>query len=333
MRLATRLLLVLMTLLLATALSALGQEVESVRFGVVRVAASTVLRSRPNAAEVALLPLAPGLKLRWVEGQQRNGFVRVITEGGKQGWIPAAAVVIESQPSVLFAASPPCAATLELCPDTGCSQPNSKHALFDQTKRHIPTQSTPVTLTFPDLEALQEQASNLVNQGLELSAADRAKLSNLHVSSGTVREGSLVKVIGFIAQGSDPHANSGESVNCRRTGVANNDFHISFAPRTGNDEFDGIVVEMIPQNRPANWSLPRLKSLKNSHRLLMVVGAIFYDNAHVVNADRENPLQGQPRRFSLWEIHPITQFRFCKKANNQCNPNNAGDWKALEDQE
>jgi hypothetical protein len=254
-----------------------------------------------------------------------------MTTRGIQGWIAVTSARLESQPpSLLAALSPPCAQTLGTCPDTGCSQPGSNHALFNETKRRPPLGNTPVALTVADFISLQEQANDLVDQGLELSATDRAKLTNLQTPQGAVREGSLVKVIGFIAQGLDPHANSGESVNCRRTEEKSNDFHISFVERSGQDEFDGIVVEMIPQGRPPNWTLARLKSLKQSGRLVIVVGAIFYDNAHVVNADRENPLPGQPRRFSLWEIHPITRFFVCKKANNTCNPNAGSDWTALE---
>jgi len=310
--------------------TAFGQEVETVRFGVVRVTQSTVIRNRPLATGAPVLPVTPGSRLRWVEGQVKNGFVRVIATGGKQGWISSSAVQIESQPQALLAAAPPCKPTLAACPDTGCSQPGSKHAIFDQTKRRVPPLTVPTALTFADLKSLQEQADTLVDEGVELSAADRAKLTNLQISQGTVHEGSLVRLIGFIAKGLDPHPNSGESVNCRRTEVASNDFHISFAERPDQDEFDGIVVEMIPQNRPALWTLSRLKTLKTQHRLIKVVGAIFYDNGHVVNSDRDNPLQGQPKRFSLWEVHPIVQFFVCQKTNNQCNPDTQSDWKALE---
>jgi hypothetical protein len=319
----------LFTLWIVVIQTALGQEAESVRFGVVRVTQSTVLRDRPIVTGTALLPLTPGSRLRWIEGEVKNGFVRVITTGGRQGWVASSAIQLESQPQALLAAAPPCKPTLAACV-AGCSQPGSKHALFDQLKRRVPQSSVPIPVTFADFKTLQEQADARVDEGIELSAVDRAKLTNLQISQGTVHEGSVVRLIGFIAQGLDPHANTGESVNCRLPQEQNNDFHISFAERSNQDEFDGIVVEMIPQNRPANWSLSRLKALKTQKRLLMVVGAIFYDNGHVVNSDRENPLQGQPKRFSLWEIHPIVQFFSCKKANNQCNPDNQSDWKALE---
>lgn len=325
-------LLTLLSVSLMIVPNAVSQEAESVRFGMVRTLRTTALRNKPATTATRTSSLAPGLRLRWIEGQSKNGFIRVMTTRGQQGWIRATTAEVESRPPVLLAAAPPCAQTLDSCPENGCSQPGSKHALFNETKRRIPTESVPVALTFADFESLQEQANDLVDQGLDLSAADRAKLTNLHVSQGTVHEGSLVRLVGFIAKGLDPHPNTGESVNCRRTEVPSNDFHISFARRSVLDEFDGIVVEMIPQDRPINWTISRLKNLKQQQRKLMVVGAIFYDNAHVVNSDRDNPISHQPKRFSLWEIHPITQFFVCKKTNNQCNPNTASDWKRLEDQ-
>jgi len=316
---------------LAVTPNVLAQERESVRFGEVSTAQSTTLRSKPGTSgQVVLAQLAAGERLRWVEGVTKNGFFRVMTSRGRQGWIPVAAAHIERQVPVLLGASPPCATTLTVCPNRGCSQAGSTHALFNQTKRRAPLGTTPIALTFADFLNIQEQANVLVDQGLDLSAADRAKLKNLHVANGVVREGSLVRTVGFIAQGLDPHANSGESVNCRRTEQASNDFHISLVERAGQNEFDGIVVEMIPQQRPAKWTLTRLKNLKQQGRLVMIVGALFYDNDHVVNADPDNPLPGEPRRSSLWEIHRITRFFSCVKANNNCNPTKPSDWKALE---
>ena len=217
-----------------------------------------------------------------------------------------------------------------MCPINGCSPPDSAHGLFNQTKRRFPGTGTPRLLSFADFDSIQTQATSLVGQGVDLPATERNKLQNLQVSQGTVREGSLIMISGFIAQGLDPHPNSGESVNCRRTAVADNDFHISLAARADQDEFAGIVIEMIPQNRPAGWTLAKLKTLKTQGRRVLVLGALFYDNAHVVNADPENPLSGQPRRFSLWEVHPITGFFICQKADNSCNPAVPGDWIPLE---
>jgi len=168
-----------------------------------------------------------------------------------------------------------------------------------------------------------------------VTQAERDLLVNLRVTTGTVREGRLVKVGGFLAAGLEPHANtSGESVNCRFTQSANNDFHISIVENTGEDEFKGIVVEMIPQGRSADWTLAKLRSVRQQGKRVLVVGALFYDNIHMVNDDPNHPIGGQPKRVSLWEVHPIARFFICTKANDNCSVSSIGatsGWKRLED--
>ena len=126
-----------------------------------------------------------------------------------------------------------------------------------------------------------------------------------------------------------PHPNTGESVNCNLRGAANNDFHIPISNDPGNTDFQGIVVEMIPQNRPDEWSLANLTTVETNQQLVMVTGQLFYDNLHHVNGDANSPKGGQPHRFALWEVHPLTQFMVCTKPDNSCDPNQAEDWIAL----
>jgi hypothetical protein len=316
---------------LSMAAGAQAQEDESVQLGVVETTGPTQLRVRPSGTAAVALTLPARTRLAWVAGQRRNGFVRVLTRRGPQGWVSEASTrLVSPPPSLLLETSPPCAPNLTTCPVNGCSSSSSAHGLFNRTKRRFPGTATARPLSFADFDSIQTQATNLVGQAVDLTSADRNRLQHLQVSQGTVREGSLVMISGFIAQGLEPHANSGESVNCRRTAVADNDFHISLAARANQDEFAGIVVEMIPQDRPAGWTLSKLKTLKTQGRRVLVIGALFYDNAHVVNDDPENPLQGQPRRFSIWEVHPITKFLVCRKANNACTPSTPSDWLPLE---
>lgn len=310
-----------------------AQEDESVRFGVVQTKRQVELRVKPSDAAPVIVMIPARTRLGWVAGQSKNGFVRVIIHRGAQGWVPTAAAQLLRQPpsqASLMAGAVSCAPNLLACPVTGCSAPNSAHGLFNRIKRRIPGSGAALPLSFADFGGLQEQSTGLVGQGEELPAAVRSTLSNLHVSQGTVQEGSLVRVTGFIAQGLDPHANRGESVNCNRTAVADNDFHISLAASLDQDEFVGIVVEMVPQDRPAEWTLAKLKSIKDQGKRVLVVGAIFYDNAHVVNADPENPLAGQPKRFSLWEVHPIKRFFVCGRVDNNCSIASTVDWVPLE---
>ena len=65
-------------------------------------------------------------------------------------------------------------------------------------------------------------------------------------------------------------------------------------------EFEGIVVEMIPQDRPAKWTSKNVDKLRR--KVLLLEGGLFYDNPHVANGDASNPIGGQPKRFTLWEF-------------------------------
>jgi len=147
-----------------------------------------------------------------------------------------------------------------------------------------------------------------------------------------VGEGDLAEIIGFIAvspANSRPHANaSGESVNCRLPGSENNDFHISLTPRPNGSEFEGIVVEMVPQERHENWTAAQLRRVQQARRMVRVRGQLFFDNHHKVNSDPQNNITNQPKRISLWEIHPVTEFDVCTTAT--CTADGAG-WQALEE--
>jgi hypothetical protein len=136
-----------------------------------------------------------------------------------------------------------------------------------------------------------------------------------------------VRLVAFLSDGT-PHPNTGESVNCNLKKEPNNDIHISVAETKNASEFEGIVVEMIPQDRPENWTSTEVDTLHG--KVLLIEGGLFYDNLHFANSDANNPMGGQPPRFSLWEIHPITSLKVCKKNTaSQCDPNRASDWKAF----
>src|SRR5207245_2897570 len=95
-----------------------------------------------------------------------------------------------------------------------------------------------------------------VGFGTELSAEDRKKIQRFVLPGGvTVGEGAFVQLIGFIAPDRNLKASGGESVNCRLTDPASNDIHIPIVEESDGTEFDSIVVEPIPQNRPAAWTV------------------------------------------------------------------------------
>jgi hypothetical protein len=49
-------------------------------------------------------------------------------------------------------------------------------------------------------------------------------------------------------------------------------------------------------------------------KVLLIEGGLFYDNLHFANGDASIPMPGRPKRFSLWEIHPVTSVKVCQKA-------------------
>jgi len=79
---------------------------------------------------------------------------------------------------------------------------------------------------------------------------------------------------------------------------------------------------------PTNWTSNKIDKLRG--KVLLIEGGLFYDNLHFANGDASNPIERQPKRFSLWEIHPVTSVKVCKKIKvSQCNPDHASDWSFL----
>jgi len=304
-----------------------------------------VLRSDSSGRSQRVALLQPNTKVTLLSPTPTNQYYHVRTVANQQGWViasglqvstakakakrslvrrPASVELEQHRPG---AAAAMCQPDLASCPVTGCAAPDSPHGLVNQLKRRVPTATSGTMLTFDDFSSLQDQASSLVGVDQELTADQRATLTGLTVASGTVSEGDVVALLGFLV--GVPHPNTGESVNCNLKGESNNDFHIPMSNDPSNSDFQGIVVEMIPQNRLDGWTLANLTQTESGQQLVLVTGALFYDNLHKVNGDPNNPERGQPHRFSLWEIHPVTAFLVCQKLDNSCDPAQAGDWAPL----
>jgi len=302
--------------------------------GKVTTTQKTALKTAPKASSAAVTMLAPNTDLRWVMGDHKGKYLRIMVPKGPSGWVLESEVRKVAEPdlsAIAFAATAqPCVdpKTLDACTTTkptGCSEPGSPHGLANQLKRTVPPEGTPTTVNFDTFSQLQSAAVELVDQSVEIPPAERDKIKSIETTEGTVGEGSRVRLVAFLSEGT-PHPNTGESVNCNLKKEANNDIHISVAETKNASEFEGIVVEMIPQDRPENWTSAEVDTLRG--KVLLIEGGLFYDNLHFANGDANNPIGGQPPRFSLWEIHPITSLKVCKKNTaSQCDPNRASDWK------
>lgn len=73
-----------------------------------------------------------------------------------------------------------------------------------------------------------------------------------------------------------------------------------------------------------------LNQIHDARLPVLVVGGLTYDNEHLVNGDSKHPKQGQPKRMSLWEIHPITEFFVCVNSDG-CDPSEQDAWIPLAD--
>jgi hypothetical protein len=305
-------------------------------FGKVTTNKKTALKAAPNAHAAAATTVDANTDLRWVMGHRKGKYVRVMIPKGASGWVLESDVNKVADADLagiaLEAQAQPCVSpqTLNACTTTkptGCSAAGSAHGLVNQLKRTVPPPGTPTTLTFETFSQLQSAAVELVDQAVEIPPAERDKIKSIETDAGTVGEGSRVRLVAFLSEGT-PHANSGESVNCNLKSEANNDIHVSVTETKNGSEFEGVVVEMIPQDRPANWTSSKVAKLRG--KVLLIEGGLFYDNLHFANGDASNPIGGQPKRFSLWEIHPVTSVKVCKKKTvSQCDPDQPSDWNAF----
>ena len=117
-------------------------------------------------------------------------------------------------------------------------------------------------------------------------------------------------------------------MNCRLTDAASNDIHIPIVEESDGTEFDSIVVEPIPQDRPAAWKVATFKQLQEDGRLLMIRGHLLFDNQHRVHDDPEDE-STEPKRFTTWEIHPVTELFECTRTANDCSATNKTQWKEI----
>ena len=128
---------------------------------------------------------------------------------------------------------------------------------------------------------------------------------------GKVSEGGLVGVTGFLHRAEN--GSNAESVNC--AGNDGRDIHLNInttRPQAGFNEWTGIVVAALPQLAIDGFSqkeraqvLSALQRVRNAKLRVLAVGGLTYDNEHQVNSDKNHPRGPNPKRMSLWEIHPV----------------------------
>src|SRR5216684_1388955 len=119
-----------------------------------------------------------------------------------------------------------------------------------------------------------------------------------------------------------------ESVNCG-THVANadtnHDIHISIVESPSQEECAGVVVEMVPHHRPPSWNADNVQAVADDQLPVRVTGQLMFDSSHTPCINGVGGA-GDPKRASLWEIHPVYKFELCPQGN--CSSETA--WIPLE---
>lgn len=184
-------------------------------------------------------------------------------------------------------------------------------------------------VTITDLTNLQKQV--VKNASINFGSAnkggrtkgpttDRAPLKRLG-------EGRLVTLKAFvlIARQEGP-----ESVNCKKdveSGAAFHDIHISLvASPDETDECASVVAEMSPHHRPDSWTHLNVEKVSRAKLPVRVTGQLYFDSSHFPCSGGQGAGAGNPKRVSLWEIHPIYKFEVCTAG---CD--GAGTWLSLDD--
>jgi hypothetical protein len=102
--------------------------------------------------------------------------------------------------------------------------------------------------------------------------------------------------------------------------------HISLvASRDVDDECSGVVAEMSPHHRPDVWTQENVEKVSKAKLLVRVTGQLYFDSSHFPCSGGQGAGEGNPKRVSLWEIHPIYKFEVCTA---DCD--GAGTWVALD---
>jgi hypothetical protein len=222
----------------------------------------------------------------------------------------------------------------------GIQGAGGKEADQNMAKNNFCAPGAPGSLTFTKLATLQSDVAqnnkinfgDLDNPGVHGPTADRTPLKDLG-------EGNLVQLSAFVLAAKQE---GGETVNCKTTFDNEpqkdlfHDIHISLVEtkdlvspankaQEAANECQGVVAEMIPHFRPPEWTAANVNKVAKEHLPVRVTGQLFFDSSHMPCASGK-PVRSNPKRISLWEIHPIYKFEVCT-----ANCDAASTWLSLEE--
>jgi hypothetical protein len=218
------------------------------------------------------------------------------------------------------------------CSATGSSDPSTergaREAAQNQAKNNFCASNPPVNIDFDVLNQLQQEAASVTTFGSDPQLPkDRSVLRQLSTKVGQIGEGTVVRLMAFVINSHPSNVGTGETVNCKQKPAESNDIHIVLGQNSNqDDECSSVTAEMSPHFRPNTWNANNMN--QNNARLFRFTGQLFFDASH-------KPCTGStgqnPKRSSLWEIHPVYGVEICGDSRNNCKVDSDQNWIALSD--
>lgn len=201
----------------------------------------------------------------------------------------------------------------------------------DSVKNNFCAAGSPQEITIEDLTKLQAQVekNSAINFGNENKGNKKKGPTTNRAALNSLGEGKLVTLKAYVLIA---RQEGGESVNCGKNvqdAALFHDIHISLVadvPTEATSECSGVVAEMSPHHRPDAWTQANVDKVSKAKLLVRVTGQLYFDSSHFPCANGEGAGEGNPKRVSLWEIHPIYKFEVCT-----ANCDGAGTWLALDE--
>jgi hypothetical protein len=184
----------------------------------------------------------------------------------------------------------------------------------------------PITIDYLTNLQKQVEANPAINFGSEDKGTRKKGPTTNRAPLKKLGEGTLVTLNAFVLIARQEGA---ESVNCEKNvpdAALFHDIHISLvASKDITSECAGVVAEMSPHHRPDSWTQENVDKVATAKLPVRVTGHLYFDSSHFPCANGQPAGEGNPKRVSLWEVHPIYKFEVCT-----ANCDGAGTWVTLD---
>jgi hypothetical protein len=213
----------------------------------------------------------------------------------------------------------------KICSIDGNAGDDVGKRLESNAKNNFCATGKAIPITYSTLKQLQAASDDIMGLKSKLKDSRDVLTDILKTTGGKVGEGQLVRFVAFILDAHfsntgkrKPPKKEGELVNCNNRAEDFNDIHIELVMSKAEEE-------MSPHFRPEAWDkLPGLEL----GRPVRITGPLFFDSSHQPCRNGKRP---NPKRISVWEIHPVYQLEVCKnKSMTTCKVGVNSQWIPLD---